>query len=598
MEKTLDIDNLHVPDDLARAIGGMWSKWQTNRSSWEGEKQELRNYLFATDTTKTTNAQLPWKNKTTLPKLCQIRDNLHANYMAALFPNEQWFNWVAMDEESATSEKAEAIKAYMRNKLTQSDFRNEMSKLVLDYIDYGNAFAQIVYVNETHTTDAGDVVSVYSGPKLSRISPLDIVFDISADSFKEAPKIVRSLYTLGQLKVLIDSYPEQQLMAKEAFAKAMSVRQTIRTQQPHKLKNEAYKIDGFGDLLSYYNSGICEVLEFEGDYYDVMADKLYRNHRILVLDRSFVLEATPFKSWLGKSNKEHVGWRQRPDSLLAMGPLDNLVGLQYRIDHLENLKADVFDQIATPIVFQQGYVEQWEWGPNERIYGDEDSNVQVLRPDTTALNADMQIDNLLNLMEEMAGAPKQAMGIRTPGEKTAYEVQALENAAGRIFQNKTQHFEAVFVEPLLNQFLECGRRNLTTSILVGTPDLSQGIIEFATISPEDIKASGKLVPVGARHFAKQAQLVQNLTAFAGSPLYQDGSVNVHVSGLRIAEVLAQELNIAHLQIVQPNIRLYEAAETARTQQIVSTQVATEAGADSQTLANELGPDTTEDAPVA
>jgi hypothetical protein len=26
-----------------------------------------------------------------------------------------------------------------------------------------------------------------------------------------------------------------------------------------------------------------------------------------------------------------------------MGPLDNLVGLQYRIDHLENAKADALD---------------------------------------------------------------------------------------------------------------------------------------------------------------------------------------------------------------------------------------------------------------
>ena len=45
-----------------------------------------------------------------------------------------------------------------------------------------------------------------------------------------------------------------------------------------------------------------------------------------------------------------AGWRPRPDNLYAMGPLDNLVGMQYRIDHLENLKSDVFDQIAYPIL--------------------------------------------------------------------------------------------------------------------------------------------------------------------------------------------------------------------------------------------------------
>ena len=35
-------------------------------------------------------------------------------------------------------------------------------------------------------------------------------------------------------------------------------------------------------------------------------------------------------------------------------------------------------------------------------------------------------------MEEMAGAPKEAMGFRSPGEKTAYEVQRMENAASQV----------------------------------------------------------------------------------------------------------------------------------------------------------------------
>ena len=51
-----------------------------------------------------------------------------------------------------------------------------------------------------------------------------------------------------------------------------------------------------------------------------------------------------------------------------MGPLDNLVGMQYRIDHLENLKADVFDQIAYPIIKIRGDVEDFDFEPAARIY--------------------------------------------------------------------------------------------------------------------------------------------------------------------------------------------------------------------------------------
>ena len=94
-----------------------------------------------------------------------------------------------------------------------------------------------------------------------------------------------------------------------------------------------------------------------------------------------------------------------------MGPLDNLVGLQYRIDHLENLKADVFDQIAYPILkIKGGDVEDFVFEPGARIYLGDEGDVGYMSPDTTALQADLQIQNLADTMEEMAGAPRQGYG--------------------------------------------------------------------------------------------------------------------------------------------------------------------------------------------
>src|SRR5258708_9446601 len=85
----------------------------------------------------------------------------------------------------------------------------------------------------------------------------------------------------------------------------------------------------------------------------------------------------------------------------------------------------------------------------------------MIVPDGKALSGNLEIENLERLMEEMAGAPREAMGFRTPGEKTKYEVQSLENAAARLFQNKIKQFEEQIIEPLLNAMLELARRNLT-----------------------------------------------------------------------------------------------------------------------------------------
>jgi len=74
--KVAEIKNILQPHSLASEVAYMWDNLTTQRRTWVSEKEELRNYIFATDTTKTTNSQLPWKNKTTIPKICQIRDNL------------------------------------------------------------------------------------------------------------------------------------------------------------------------------------------------------------------------------------------------------------------------------------------------------------------------------------------------------------------------------------------------------------------------------------------------------------------------------------------------------------------------------------------
>ena len=87
MKTVLDIENLLEPDLLATGIANRWTELAKYREKWLEEKKELRNYLFATDTSTTTNQKLPWSNSTTTPKLTQIYDNLKANYSAALFPN-------------------------------------------------------------------------------------------------------------------------------------------------------------------------------------------------------------------------------------------------------------------------------------------------------------------------------------------------------------------------------------------------------------------------------------------------------------------------------------------------------------------------------
>lgn len=560
-KKVQEINGILKPEDLGSFVANKYVTWRNMRQGWNNDMMELRDYIFQTDTTQTSNSSLPWKNKTSIPKITQIRDNLHANYMAALFPNDNWFKWEAATQEAADRDTAKLIESYMKQKIRESSFKTIIGQSLYDYIDYGNAFGEVTYDNEVHTTPDGTSVGVYSGPKAHRISPYDIYFDVSASSFKDAATITRTIVSMGSLLAASETDPSF-AWVKEGLLDTVRVRSDLSAYSDSDLdKSQGLSIDGFSTLSHYYSSDMVELLEYEGDTFNLETGEVQTNRRVIVMDRRTVVSDEPIDSWLGKSNKEHVGWRLRPDNLMAMGPLDNLVGMQYRLDHLENLKADVFDQIAHPVVYQKGMIEDWEWGPGERIFGDVDSHLEVLRPDATALNAEFQMDKLQQNMENLVGAPREAMGIRTPGEKTAFEVQELQNAAGRIFQQKITYFEEHFVEPLLNQMLESARRNLNSLEVIKVLDDDFAVTQFLKITPEQINNKGKLYPIGARHFAKQAQQVQNLLGFVNTAAYQDPAVAAHISGVKIAKILEENLGLDEFELVQENIRVAEQQET-------------------------------------
>lgn len=571
-----EVNGILKPDDLAAFVTNKYTEWRSGCQTWLDQSKELRNYLFQTSTEDTSNKKLPWKNNTSVPKLSQLRDNLHANYYSALFPHDDWFRWEAADVLSADRETARLIESYMKQKIRESGFKQAVSRALYDYIDYGNAFAEVTYEQELHTDGQGKSTLVYSGPRLQRISPYDIYFDITASDFKDAGKITRRIVSMGSLQMAYEQAPEAYPWIPTALAESKRTRQTLSAYGDSDIdKSEGFQIDGFGSLNSYYSGDMIELLEYEGDLYDAEKDEILAGYRIIVMDRRKVVHKEPYDSWLGRSNKEHVAWRPRPDNLMGMGPLDNLVGMQYRLDHLENLKADVFDQIAHPITVVYGMVEDFQWGPGERIYADVDARVDILRPDATALNAEFQMDKLMMNMEELAGAPRQAMGIRTPGEKTAFEVQALENAAGRIFQQKIQKFEEEFVEPLLNQMLEVARRNISPAETVKVFNDDYAIQEFLRITPEVLNKRGKLYPVGARHFAQRAQTVQNLLGFVNSAAYQDPAVSAHISGKKIAQIMEELLGLDKFELVGDNIRIAEGRESQAMQAQAQEEVAGE-----------------------
>lgn len=580
--KTLELENVISPDQLAIRLTERYMQWETARTNKRNDWEEIRRYVYATDTTQTTNSSLPWKNKTTIPKLCQIRDNLYSNYTATLFPQRKWLLWEANEKDSNQVAKRDAITNYMSWAIDQPSFKHELDKIILDYIDFGNCFATVEWKDERIQKEDGTMQGGYVGPGVRRISPLDMLMNPIAENFQQSPKFIRSVVSMGELTEILQrmSNDENTETNAELLHYLKDIRFQARTFQGEWTQQDRlFAMDGFTSFRQYLMADYVEVLTFYGDWYDYDNDVFEKNRVITVVDRHKMISNRPNASYFGYPPIFHTPWRKKQDNLWGMGPLDNLVGMQYRLDHIENMKADIFDLVTYPVQMISGFVEDFTWQPGEKIFTSEEGKVELVQPQVNIMQADMQLDKLEQRMEEMAGAPREAMGFRSPGEKTKYEVQSLENAASRVFQNKINQFEEQMLEPLLNAMLELARRQMVGATTIKVFDDEFKMASFQTLTVEDITGIGRIKPVAARHFAEQTQLVQNLGGLAGSNMWQ--VVQPHFSGVKLAKIYESIFDLTDYEVVLPYIALAEQAEgqaqAAQLQQQLHKQMMTATG---------------------
>jgi hypothetical protein len=570
---SIDIFNsLQNPDSLASDIANKWSSWKMGRKSWETRAKEVTNFIYATSTKETTNATNGHSHSTHIPIVTMIKDNLDSNYLMSAMPNEKWFNFVGEDREASLKSKRDAVESYLRTKHRLSKFRNTISRLISDWTTYGNCFCAVDYVREFHIDpETNEKILGYVGPVVERISPYDIVFNVMATSFAKSPKIIRSVKTLGELARDVEERPELGY-SEDVLNKVSKMRGAIgQIEGVDSDKLSQLHFDGFSSPLDYFGSGLVEILEFYGDIWDHKTSKLLKNHVITVVDKTWVVRSQPLNTWTGRPHIYHCGWRIRPDNLMAMGPLDNLIGMQYYINHVENAIADGLDQVLTPDRVLIGNVTT-HYGANGQVeyeIPDGQGTVTNLLPDLSFLNADFRLQTKIDQMEVMAGAPREAMGIRTPGEKTAFEVQSLQNASGRNYQNKINYFEEEFLEDILNAELEVARRNLDIVDTIKLVDEDTGVNLFLTITKEDLLANGKLIPIGARHFAEQANLAQTIASINQN---LDQEMRDHISSVDMTRALLEVSGADKILEVRPNVRVSERLESQRLMQTAQNQL--------------------------
>lgn len=588
---TLTVEDV---DDTAVRITEMWTRYNTERKNALNLNEEARRFVYATDIDSTSASDLMHKNRTHQPKLTQIADTLKSQYFEASLSMPAFFKFPA--PKNIKPSVATAMEKWMMVKLEQRKFREVVGReLISDFVDYGNCFVSVDYIVE-HDNN-GNVI--YKGPDLKRVSPMDMVFN-PREKFHKSVKIESCNFHIADIKEFSKNYPN-------AGFKQGTINKAIASRHPEGIddwveviKNRGINMDGYGGFDQYFKQDLAEILIYRGDVFNPSTGDIQRNRVVYIMDRVHIIRNEPSRSPSNFSGLHHAGWRIRPDNSWAQGPLDNLVGMQHRIDHLENLKADVFDVIAQPVLFVKGddVMEPSEgYRPGAIYYGGLDSDVRSIVPDATALNADTQIANYHRMMEEMAGAPPESRGVRTPGEKTAFEVSKLDQNATMMFVDKARLFERM-LENVLKETFELMLLNFDIEDYVevfGEDSESEGLIALAS---QSTLSRGNFVAIGARHWTRRNRETLEMNTFMSGPL-KDPKVRAHVDGLKLATFWERKLNIEDEGIIEEYAGIKEDVtlqaiaqeEAQKLQQVAQTQpvgVGDVSGTGVQTFAEEGG----------
>lgn len=567
---TLTVFDSNDIDHLASQITGMWTRWSLAKNMAMALNQEVQQYLNAVDIDTTSASTLDHKNRTHIPKLSEIADGLKALYWEAAFSKKDFF--IYENDLPEELENAENIRKWVTNKLEAKKFRRLVGRQsVDDYVDRGNCFVTVSYIRELD--ELGEVI--FKGCVFNRIHPDNLVFDPTSESFRKSPKVIRKRLHLVDLIKLPTKFPnygfDQELINKIVKGRGKS---TI-SEWVDILQSNSISFDGYGRIEDYLTSGYVEILEFRGDIFHDDTGEVEENRLIYVVDRAHIILNVASPSPAGYDGVHHAGWRQRSSNLWAQGPLDNLIGMQYRTDSLENKKADIYDLISNPVLKIKGtqIIEPEDgYAPGSTYYLGDDGDVNFLVPDTTALAADTQIARYHVWMEEFAGLPRQSQGIRTPGEKTAFEVDTLESNSSKKFRDKIRLFENMYEEALKEAYLLM-LANFDGEDYIETFDDIEEATKLKLLTAEDIKAIGNFNAVGSEHFEQRRKSATEMQQFQLGPM-QDPKVRAHVSGIALSEFYERQLGLTNEKIIEPMagvkediaIQEFAKAEQAKIQQ--------------------------------
>ena len=510
-------------DQLAVALANKFRLMMLARQARFTLWTELHDFAMQTDTSDTSNAT-SWKNNIAVPVIPYILDVLTAQYYRILFPQKDWFEVVPHDILK-NAQKAKFVKAYLLRQFAQLNVQPKLREVIRETVLYGNSLCGFVE----------------QGGKLVFVKPpiQDWCRDVFAQNFDNSFLACRFRVPYASLFSL---YPEDKVRRMGDIYKDSELYTSW-------LKNRNLMIEKYNPFLTdrLNQRGFAELIYFYGDFYNEETQEILKDRLIIVGNGTTILYN---EECLDKPFVQ-AQYRETLDDGYGTG-LENLTGIAWHINKLQNNIADVMDIIANPIcVVKSENDVKFNYVPNAQIQMSREDSIEFISPDHSVLNQYKQIDFLFEMAKKVSGAQEEKIGQRQPGEKTATEVTLLSQGADNLFEHFAKQFEYFVIIPLLKKAYRMFVENVTKQGQMPFTyfDQTSGMNESIIFTAGELD-NMEFDFVGASQMVDQSTKAQQcITLLELRAKYPE--VHNNISGAAVVEQLIKDLGVVNPNIFKP-----------------------------------------------
>lgn len=475
-----------------------------------------------------------WRHKINVGKAFEMVETIHGYLMAAIFPNNEWFNAVPVNP--GYLELARVVKKFVANKMYDSDFRAHFAAFLRQLLITGNSVLALPWryetkkwkknvkveraVSDMFLSEFGKKVEwetveeeriMRNHPDFETLDMFDVYLDPTAAVPNDAAFIRRMQKTKAEvIQLITDGYYEN--ITPYDVCCLSPTNTGVEDDEKRTLR----RFQGVETPNPYSLSDTVEVIEYWGDIH--LDDESYHDVVATVIGGELVRhESNPY--WCGKPFivGTCIPITQTP---YAIGVLQPNAGLLHQLNIITNQRLDnlelAVDEMWTLKADGVLQPEDVYTQPGKVFLVSEHDDLQPVARSQNNFTVTYQEASVLETSIDRnagTGALISANNARSGERVTAAEIQAVRDAGGNRLSNLHKHIEDTSLYPILSKVFRLMQQFVTDPEVVRVAGTEPGEFVYYRVGADQLAYEFILRPVGADHVTDKERYIQDRLSF-------------------------------------------------------------------------------------